>query len=144
LKKNSHDQRKLFKAVNSLLSSAKTLPLPDNCNPEAVASDIGNYFVQKVNDINKQLDNEEEDSAVKAQDISDTSDIPVSLTNFDELSIDDVQAIIGRVAKETCPLDPMPTSLVVQSLDELLPTIMSMLNLSALLASGKRRYLLHY
>ena len=59
IEKNSHDQRKLFKAVNSLLSEAKTLPLPDNCNPEAVANDIGNSFVQKVNDINKQLDNEE-------------------------------------------------------------------------------------
>ena len=41
-----------------------------------------------------------EDSAVKAQDISDTSDTPVSLPNFNELSIDDVRAIIGRVAKK--------------------------------------------
>ena len=41
-----------------------------------------------------------------------------------------IQGPIGRSSKKTCSLDPMPTSLVVESLDVLLPVITRMLNLS--------------
>ena len=51
INENSYDQHKLFKTVNSLLSDSKSLLLPANVNPKVAANNIGNYFVQKVNDI---------------------------------------------------------------------------------------------
>ena len=38
--------------------------------------------------------------------------------------------IIARSAKKSCLLDPMPTSIIMQCADELLPVITLMINLS--------------
>ena len=45
----------------------------------------------------------------------------VLISDFKELSIDDVKNIITRSAKQSCLLDPMPTSILMQCGDELLP-----------------------
>jgi len=55
INENSYDQHKLFKTVNSLLSDSKSLLLPLNVSPKVAANNIGNYFVQKVNDIYNHL-----------------------------------------------------------------------------------------
>ena len=51
INENSHDQHKLKKKINCLLSDTKSLLLPANANPEVAANNTGNYFAQKVNDI---------------------------------------------------------------------------------------------
>ena len=43
---------------------------------------------------------------------------------------DDVRKLISRSAKKSSSLDPMPTTLVVQCLDELLPVITAIINKS--------------
>ena len=53
---------------------------------------------------------------------------------FHVLTDSDVCALIQKSAKKTCPLDPMPTSLVVGCLDVLLPVITRIVNSS--LSSG--------
>ena len=42
-----------------------------------------------------------------------------SFTSFKSLSVDDVWHIIMRSSKKSCPLDPVPTSLVVECIDVL-------------------------
>ena len=42
---------------------------------------------------------------------------------------DDVSALIRKSTKKSCPLDPMPTSLVIGCLDVLLPVISRIINL---------------
>lgn len=44
--------------------------------------------------------------------------------------MNEVIAIINKTSKKWCPLDPFPTSLVLQCLDNLLPIITIILNLS--------------
>ena len=44
--------------------------------------------------------------------------------------MDDVRHIILRSLKKSCLLDPVPTSLVVECMDELLPIITLIINLS--------------
>jgi hypothetical protein len=56
-------------------------------------------------------------------------------SDFQLLTEDDVNSLVQQSAKKSCSLDPMPTSLVVKCLDELLPTITCLVNLS--LSSGK-------
>ena len=50
--------------------------------------------------------------------------------SFTILSQEDVKNLIGKSSKKTCSLDPMPTPLVVECLDPLLPVITRMINLS--------------
>ena len=54
----------------------------------------------------------------------------VTFANFKTLSQEQVSELIKKAAKKSCPLDPMPTSVVLEVLDVLLPVITNMINLS--------------
>ena len=52
------------------------------------------------------------------------------LLNFASLSEDDVQKLISNTGKKYCAPDPMPTPLMLECLDTLLPVVTSQINLS--------------
>ena len=128
IKKNSADQGRLFKAANSLLSESKKLSLPGGSNAEAAANGIGRFFIDKVTSIHSKLGNAV-NSRVSTQDM-DNNLAYNSFTSFKSLSVDDVRHIITRSSKKSCSLDPVPTSLVVECMDVLLPVITLIINLS--------------
>ncbi len=51
------------------------------------------------------------------------------LLNFDPISEDDVQKLIPNTGKKYCALNPMPTPLMLECLDTLLPVITFLTNL---------------
>ena len=113
----------------------------DLCNPVQVlcsyyltkqSSSIAllTFFAQKIETIR---------SDIAAMDVSCTTDMVLvdhevgpdkQLSAFKPLSESDVFKLIQKSTKKTCPLDPMPTSLVVSCLDLLLPIITCMVNSS--------------
>ena len=58
-----------------------------------------------------------------------------TFSTFKELAVEDVETLISRSSKKSCPADPIPTSLTMQCLEELAPVFTSMINLS--LQSGR-------
>ena len=52
------------------------------------------------------------------------------LSSFKPLTYDQVAQGIRKGAKKSCLLDPMPTSVVLQVVDALLPVLTSMVNMS--------------
>ena len=128
INENSADQGRLFRATKTLLKELNKLSLPEGSDAQVLANDIGKFFVEKVNNIHAKLTGEE---------ASDTSEELITNTysgafflDFSELSSDDVRTMIMQSSKKSCTLDPMPSSLIVQCIDELLPVITSILNLS--------------
>ena len=93
-----------------------------------LANDIGKFFVQKIERIRTELD------TAATADPSQSFEPPylnsAQLASFTILSQEDVKNLIGKSSKKTCSLDPMPTPLVVECLDPLLPVITRMINLS--------------
>ena len=61
-------------------------------------------------------------------DYSPVSSPPFS--KFNRLTEEEVRKLINNSAKKSCSLDPMPTSLVIDCIDALLPIITKMINLS--------------
>ena len=113
IKKNSADQGRLFKAADSLLSESKKLSLPGGSNAEAVANNIGRFFIDNwVTGIYSKLGNAV-NSSVSTQDM-DNNPAYNSIASFKSLSVDDVRHIIMRSSKKSCSLDPAPMSLVVE------------------------------
>ena len=53
-------------------------------------------------------------------------------SKFQPLSQSDVLKLIHKSSKKSCSLDPMPTKLVLASLEQLLPVITQMINSSLL------------
>ena len=98
-------------------------------NRSTVDQTLVNFFVQKIERINRSLaDLAQSQSPPYADEHSACTDGP--FTSFKSLTQDQVRRLIDRAAKKSCQLDPVPTSIVVQSLDILLPVITRLVNLS--------------
>ena len=128
---NSSDPGKLFAITKNLLGHRSEVPLPPFTSKHVLANEMGQFFVQKINRIQNKLD-----SAV----VSLIADPPISdasppmqgilLERFSPLLDMDTKALIARASKKSCSLDPMPTTLVVNCLDVILPVLTEMINLS--------------
>ena len=135
IQENSSNQRKLFQSTKALLCDAKDISFPSG-DPDRLANDFGNFFVQKIERINSSL----ADLSAQSQ-LPPHADEPPHVdehsvcahgrfTSFKSLTQDQVRMLIDKAPKKSCQLDPIPTSIVVQSLDILLPVITKLVNLS--------------
>lgn len=123
---NSDDQGKLFKASKS------DLTFPDYRDPRALANDIGEYFIRKIECVRSELASTSGKKNFAAMDVStSTTPFPANtLGTFSALSEQDIQELILKCNKKSCSLDPMPTSLLINCLDVLLLVITRTINLS--------------
>ena len=119
-----------FSAVDKLLHRKKLTLLPEHTSTQHLANRFCNFFHKKIVDIRRHLD----DIAVHS-----LPDIPVKprqsdLTQFSPVTPEELLKIIRRSPAKSCALDPMPTSLLMEHIDVLLPAISNIVNLS--LTSG--------
>ena len=124
---NSGDQRRLFRASKRLLNVSR-----DDLHAPTFVNDLGQYFVTKIETIQRKLDIESFDSVTSLLDSVpvDSPSVSVPLfTDSENLSTSDVASLIRRSASKSCPLDPMPSRLV-SNCDALRPVIAAIINKS--------------
>ena len=97
-----------------------------------LCNDIGDFFVQKITRIRREID-----ATILSEDIRallpDDQVLPDScstLDHFKRLSEDDVRTLVSSASKKHRVLDPMPSSLVSDCLDVLLPVTSKIINSS--------------
>ena len=125
ISQNSINQRKLFQAAKILFTRRPDLMFPD---PDVLANDIGEFFVQKIERIHAEFDS----SALETNhsSVPEFTELTSRFDSFDILNEENVKDLISKSSKKSCSLDPMPTSLVLKCQDILLPVITRMINLS--------------
>jgi len=127
---NSENQRKLFAAANTLMNQGKNNTVLPPCDDKLeLANKMGSYFIKKIADIGTKLDVMAQDLATEPP-LSHSSSLITKFSKFTALSELEVRKLIESSAKKSCLLDPMPTSLVYNCIDVLLPVITKMINLS--------------
>ena len=128
IQQNSSDQRKLFNVTKSLLCDTYTASFPRIDNVR-LANDFGNFFAQKIEDINASLANSST-SSVPSLPATDITCLKERFTGFKTLSQEQVRLLISKAAGKSCQLDPIPNPIVLKLLDVLLPVITKLINLS--------------
>ena len=112
-----------------MLYGAKDVSFPPG-DPDQLANDFGNFFVQKIERINRSL----ADLSAQCQSPPHADEHRARahgrFTSFKSLTQDQLHVLIDKAPKKSCQLDPVPTSIVIQSLDILLPVITKLVNLS--------------
>ncbi|CAB4017608.1 Hypothetical predicted protein [Paramuricea clavata] len=133
IEENKADQGQLFKAAKKLLGKKEELSFPDHFDKVSLANDIGRFFVRKIENIRSDINAVQFDLDVVPKDLvlNETQ----TFGDFQQLTEEDVTALVQKSGKKSCALDPMPTGLVVKCLGTLLPVLTRIINLS--LASGK-------
>ena len=120
------DNQKLYKLASSLMGATKENPLPECDSKEDLANQFAEFFIAKIQTIGDRLDN------LPVYDHKDSS--PPKLAKFEPLTEEEVRQIINAMPSKCCDLDVVPTSLLKEALELLLPTLMKLVNLS--LAEG--------
>ncbi len=118
------DQKALFKVINDLFQKEKNSHFPKSQSMDILAEEFSQFFIGKIQNIRNRLD-----SIDVHCDYTET----ICESQFDcfkQLSEDDVRKLIQKSPSTTCDLDPLPTDLLKQSLDLLLPSITRIINLS--------------
>ena len=108
-----------------------------------MANECGNFFEKKIDGTHESLDalsltltSPSSDSGIcttHAQMPGESAlhpRIPCKLSAFKSLSSEEMQELITRSPIKSYPLDPIPSSVLVQIEDILLPVLTSMVNLS--------------
>ena len=122
---NGNDLRHLFKVSKNLLNITSTPVLPRHEDKQQLSNEMGVFFNRKIATICSDLDNQS--SQVCRVGSSDCNiDLPIS--KFDLLSQEEVHDLICASSKKTFSLDPIPTKLVSDCLDILLPVIPKIIN----------------
>ena len=117
---SSGNSKKLWKSISSVL-------LRDRCasmepSPEVTADRLAQFFTDKVDGVRA--------ATANATPPTFTPHTGQRLTGFQEVSIEDVRRVLLHSPPKTCVLDPLPTSVLRDLVDVLLPFIHVMCNAS--------------
>ena len=128
---NSSDQSKLFRACKSLPNLQADKSLPPHTVASVLANEMGEYVINKIVAIRSKVTGGTVSPAVtkRVPHGSSCSDDFVTLSEFQPLSEEAVRKI-AMASMKTCTLDPLPSSILLVCIEELLPVISRMVNVS--------------
>ena len=118
------DDKNLFRCVNKLCSPSSGHILPEHTCSKTLANNFGVFFHEKVKKISDSLDN----TVAPEISVQTTETCDSHFTEFLKVSEDTVLKMINESASTTCDLDPIPTFLLKDCLDVLLPYITQIIN----------------
>jgi len=128
-KDNSSDQKKLFRVTKTLLNMRSETELPIHNDKKSLANDMGAYFVKKISDIRTELDHIHPIRQDQPP-MPGPPEVHANFHQFEILSTEAVKKIILKSPTKSCALDPVPTSVLKDCLDELIQPLTTMINMS--------------
>ena len=117
-----NDSKKMFQITDSLMNGSRERVLPSHECPEMLSNDLVGFFSDKVKKISNMFPAGSDGGVTPWQ--------TAHLTDFQPITAEQVRKIILSGNSKSCSLDPLPTKLLKECLDRLLPSIVNIINLS--------------
>ena len=124
----SKSSKQLFNITNQLASRKKPSALPTVYPPVQFPQRFADFFLSKVHTICHNLDNQ---AQLVCFGESEEQSVACPLASFRPVSENDVRKMILKSSPKSCELDPMPTSLLFECIDEVVPAITHVVNESS-------------
>jgi hypothetical protein len=121
------DDKGVFQVVNTLLQR-NVRPLPVCSSPQELCDRFATYFTDKVSNIRKDLDEDVAESKTYVSVVQ--NQCTSTLTDFQEISEEDVVKLIAKCPNKMCYLDVIPTWLLKEHIDVFSPIITRIINAS--------------
>ena len=131
ISENASDQKALFNTVDRLLYRKTDRQYPSCESSLVLCNNFSDFFVNKITKIRTERPTFSPDDIVLS--FTEQLDSPrfnTALDCFIPTTETELRGLILKSAKKSCCLDPIPTSLLVQCFDDLLPIITRIINLS--------------
>ena len=119
--------KQLFNVADKLLGRNIALPLPASVSMECLPRLFSTFFHDKVVKIREHLDGAttHELPSPYSHDVEYEHTL---FTSFKPVTTEHLLSILAKCAPKSCDLDPMPTSLLLDCLDVLLPSMTDIIN----------------
>jgi hypothetical protein len=127
--KHSYSSKSLFKFVDTFMDKDTTLTLPPTDSLKDTVDNFNNYFQEKIENIRKKFP--EHTTAATPPECTFQGNI---MADFTPASIDEIRDILKDADFKSSILDPLPSSLLKENQDIILPLICDLVNAS--LSSG--------
>ena len=122
------DSKALFRNINRLLHRKPDKLYPSCTSASDLANNFANFFTEKIATIKEQLVSRVTLSLTVTP--FDTPKLDCELTTFSLTTVKELSEIIGKTASKSCCLAPLPSRVLVPHLNNVLPVICKMVNLS--------------
>ena len=132
IKENFGNQKVLSKTVQKLLQKPTVNYYPPSENDRMLADDFAIFFTTKIDTLHNDLLVKKKALIDSAKCVTDEV-LTMSSTKFStltEMKLDGIRELAAKVLSKSCVLDPLPSSIIKQCTDLLLPTITNIVNLS--------------
>ena len=120
--------KQLFHNLNTIMGNNFTSPLPSNIPSDDLPSVFSNFFENKIHMIRQSF------QPLLSTSVTSAAFHGQPLCSFEPVSESDILKILKGMPPKSCELDPIPTKLLYENLEALLPTIIKLINIS--LCSG--------
>jgi len=121
------DQKRLFVLTRKLMGDAGKVILPTHVCSKELADRFSDYFATKITNIRNKIRGE----APPAYDVSSEPKFQGEpLSQFAQVTEDEVQRLIAKAPCKSCDLDPLPTWLLKECSSCVLPLITDIINQS--------------
>ena len=130
IQENSSNPRLLFKTVDRLLHRSTEKKFPSCNSKQDLCNNFSNFFANKLTSIRSELPIVTDDAFLMFCKNLDNPRFNRPLENFSETSENELWTLIRKPASKSCELDPIPAQLLINCLDDLLPVITKIVNLS--------------
>ena len=126
------DSKATYKVVNRLLDKEYGVnKLPNGDNDTAIANSLKNFFHSKISSIYSDITDDLKNTQVHTENVLPQPETaPMNINYFKIMTSDLVADVIKEMGKKSCELDPIPTWLFTTFLQELLPIVTLIVNLS--------------
>jgi hypothetical protein len=118
------DQKQLFGITNDLLSRKKISALPTCTDFKNLANDFANFFTEKVKRIRDSFPKDLTNKIMEP-----ITNVPL-ISELTSISENELQKLLKECKTKSCGLDPIPTSLLKNCTDILLPSLLKIVNMS--------------
>ena len=116
------DVKGLYRMVNTLTGTSSENPLPNHTSDKDLAEEFADFFMDKIQKIR--------DNLTGYPTYEPTKKITTRLAEFRPFEQTEVKKIIFSMKSKSCKLDALPTRLLKQCIEDILPTITNLVNIS--------------
>lgn len=121
---NANSQKELFSICKTLLDTQKCSKLPDHDDPSLLANTFNDFFIEKVNNIRSRF------SGDNIEYVAKTPYSGAEMHNFSQVTGPELRKLLLSKPVKTSALDPLPATLLRNCIDEVIPALTHLVNLS--------------
>ena len=118
---NCGSSRELFRLSSQMMGKFGDTMLPSSISPESLPDKFNEFFVHKIDEIRRSFD---PDRPIPTNPVEFFG---TAFAEFQLVTEDFVKTVVQEMPQKSCDLDPIPTSVLYDCLDEIIPIVTSII-----------------